>query len=202
LDAKYDQVYDRPEDQNVVRGIYIDSDGEGEDYVCANPYDWKGFGVRRAEPEAAQYHWPTVYHGTSVKSIASIIHHGLLAPGSRTSSTSRVETKNGSMGTRDGESVIYTTPSIQYAAKPSYSRVVKYDGQYYQVALQLSQRPGSYRTQRGKSGYSTNVLIDDRFDNDELERLNGDPRDLVIVRILIRHSPKDPRRLWRRRFAR
>jgi hypothetical protein len=161
-------------------------------------FGWKGFGIRGDRKNDSK--WETVFHGTSARHMNSILRHGLLLPGTRTSDAHKIGVDNGSIGSSTDQPAIYTTPSVMYASKPRYSRVVKYQYWYYQTMLELRQRPNSYLTQPGNAGDDYNTQVDEDFDNDSLERLNDDPSDLYIVRLLVRRSRSNPHRLWREKF--
>jgi hypothetical protein len=118
----------------------------------------------------------------------------LQAPGSQLDDGRCLGVTNGQRGSTE-QAAIYTTPSIKYASKPSYSRVLKYQEHFYQVVLQVRQRPGSYRVQRGAVPPSR-YQFDPQFTNDELERLNTQSRDVCLSRLLVRETSIHTDRLW------
>merc|ERR1740138_399977 len=107
------------------------------------PAGWVRFGVKCD----AQKDWCVCYHGTNVKSALSILSHGLKRPGA-----DGVKVAHGQAGS-ESKQTIYVTPSIEYAAFPTYGNFFELEpGRWAQVVLQCRIRPDSFVEQPGTLG--------------------------------------------------
>jgi hypothetical protein len=167
------------------------------------PAGWRRIGVHVPGFEERFSDWPVAYHGTDAANVLSLLQHGLLNPGRRTSDGRLVDSKHGKayVDRQTGQIPIYTSPSIEYAAL--YSRPLELGpGRYAKVVLQLRVRPDAFRVKPFTvQAWPHDVQLDDFFENAKIEWLFDSPEDVLIYGIMIRMYDEHPNVTLGRRLA-
>jgi len=166
------------------------------DYGCRGglpyfkPNGWVRFALQ--SPSFAQ-EWCVAYHGTHVRNVAAIIQVGLQRPGDH-----GVKSAHGQAFSTTNRS-IYVTPSIGYAAFPTYAEFFRIvspdkaggpDDRWAQVVLQCRVRPDAFREVNGTLGtkfWPEDVPFDVDFPGlGGLEWLVEDAADVVVTGLMVR----------------
>jgi hypothetical protein len=130
--------------------------------------------------------WCVAYHGTTSQNMASILLRGLRRPGEP-----GVQVVHGQAGSTTNRT-IYVSPSIEYAAFPTYAQLVplERDEHWGQLVLQCRVRPGSFTERAGTLGgkyWPQHVRFDPNFDSlGGLEWLLENPEDVVVYGLMVR----------------
>merc|ERR1711862_320253 len=102
----------------------------------------------------------------------------------------RDEVLHGQARSSSGSS-IYVSPSVEYAAFPTYSQFDQTDSSHWlQVVLQVRVRPGSYHAYPGTLGtkyWPEGIRFDANFKSlHDIEWLIEDESDVVVTGLLVR----------------
>jgi len=185
----------------------------GERYAL--PTGWWGFGIhiredfqkRRSEIE----NWHVAYHGTSSAVVESVLRERrIMFPGDMLKDGTLLKVGLGQCGAHllqeAGEdkppSVIYVSPTINYASDPVYARPFSFQGRAVQAAFQCRVKPGSYvkynSTLSGRWASHVDPEVrqrgtwDDAFTEKELEWISRDKESVVPYRLLLRWFDVSP----------
>lgn len=151
-------------------------------YYC--PYYWRRFSLKRNLKDEFWQKFSIMYHGTVPK------YAGLIS-------------RNGFKPTlcQHDRMAVYLTPSIWYASHPRYSKVITYDGDFYQVVLECrvwthkAQESGAWCPQTLKAG---DMEIDPNISNDRMEfrwwsnEYVTQRMGLVVTAVMVRILRNDP----------
>ncbi len=107
------------------------------DFPYGKPCGWIRFALE-VPKEVFDDDWPIAYHGTEVEYVPSILKEGLTAK--------KAHRQNGSLTKK----TIYCSPSVEYAAFPTYAVFDEVSNQHWmQIVLQVRVRPGKFTQQPG-----------------------------------------------------
>ncbi len=145
-------LFDRLAKELSSKNISLDK--EIKEYTRLYSLEEKDYGMRGAFPyfkpcgwvrfalevprEVFQDDWPIAYHGTKVECVPSILAKGLTGE--------KAARQAGSLTHK----TIYCSPSVEYAAFPTYAAFDKVGNQHWmQIVLQVRVRPGKFVQQPG-----------------------------------------------------
>ncbi|CAF2615292.1 unnamed protein product [Rotaria sp. Silwood2] len=128
------------------------------------------------------------YHGTTINVIRSIVHDGLVIPGTITSSGKRINPPKNHFarektyfGVSDFAAAIFLSPSVYYSSDPTYAIPFSHGDQQLIPVLECSVKDKSYSTYPGTVGGYTKHPGDDV---NALEWRINDPKNIEINAIL------------------
>ena len=149
------------------------------------PAGWVKFAVEA--PMASCNDWCVAYHGTHVQNILPILARGLQRRGDHASVVFHGQAHS------ETNRSIYLSPSIEYAAFPTYGLFFddRTEEQHWlQVVLQVRVRPGSFAERPGTLGgkrWPADLPFEQCFPGLEgLEWLVEDPADIVVTGLMVR----------------
>lgn len=152
------------------------------------PKGWTRFGLTvlkaRVDHDDVWKKYHVGFHGANPKAIKSIIPVGFDVAGDVLLDGQVLGGAN-SAGRKDG--VVYTSPSVEYAGLPLYARPQLYNSRvWYQMALQVRQKPGSYTVQGETMGIQGKWPVCEFTKESELERLSKSRKSVIPYGLLIR----------------
>ncbi|CAF1303797.1 unnamed protein product [Rotaria sp. Silwood1] len=129
-----------------------------------------------------------VYHGTAINVIRSIVHDGLVIPGTVTASGKRINPPKNHFarestyfGVPDFAAAVFLSPSVYYSSDPTYAISFSHGDQQLIPVLECSVKNESYVTYPGTVGGYTKHPGDDL---NALEWRVNDPKNIEINAIL------------------
>ena len=167
-------------------------------YTYVIPRGWTRFAIR-VDEAFANYHqvwnqWVNCYHGTTIENARSVIEHRtFLLPADVTLEGQQIKIREGHI---PGQSYVFTTPSIAYAALDCYARTYQFwspsNSRAYtiKVALQCKQKPDSIIVQPETVGArERHVRICPCIPNEELEWKTKQRSAVMIYGLLLQINP-------------
>ncbi|UJR07301.1 hypothetical protein I4U23_011589 [Adineta vaga] len=151
------------------------------------------FNERRADVQ----NWPVAYHGTRRQNIDSILRHRrIMFPGDRLDDGTVLPVRLGQCHAL-GSPVIYVSPTILYSQHDVYTppehfhHGSPFNSTKYKIktVLQCRVKPESFRKCRETLGFN-NIIIDQDFNNNEVEWVVSDKTAVVPYGLLIGIFPE------------
>eukprot|EP01012_Entosiphon_sulcatum_P032356 TRINITY_DN41163_c0_g1_i1.p1 TRINITY_DN41163_c0_g1~~TRINITY_DN41163_c0_g1_i1.p1 ORF type:complete len:656 (+),score=55.97 TRINITY_DN41163_c0_g1_i1:171-2138(+) len=167
-----------------------------------DPFRYQGWYYLPVRSSVSAGDWETCFHGTPPQNVSPILLSGLKKPGAKNQDGAVVDITNGG-----DHASIYVSPSLEYAAHPSYSHghncntefaSVRYAGAtlFNTFVFETKTRPGSYYTQ-GNTLSNRSWPVGLPFDPDvvedhRLEYAVETAADVVVTGLLWRITEEGP----------
>mmetsp|Transcript_46385 Transcript_46385/g.91524 ORF Transcript_46385/g.91524 Transcript_46385/m.91524 type:complete len:537 (+) Transcript_46385:261-1871(+) len=149
------------------------------------PSGWVRFAVRLSMDELQKFgKWHVAFHGTTEQNVVGICRDRTL----RVPDNKEIKIREGHI---PDQFYFFTTPSVLYAAFGLYASPFKLDGSWWQVVVQVLQKPYSYEKMMETSGLASSNIVLDRFDNREVEWRSSRAKTTVAYGVLLRRIPNE-----------